>query len=54
MNLHEFVDWFREDLAYKAPEMWPGHLQWFFDEVKDRYDNVEDQRPPLFSSKAAG
>lgn len=23
MNFHAFLDWVREDLTYKAPELWP-------------------------------
>ena len=42
MKLHEFVEWFRNDIAYKAPEQWPGRITWFLDEVKERYPNLED------------
>lgn len=41
MKLHEFVEWFRNDIAYVAPELWPGRITWFLDEVKERYASVE-------------
>lgn len=43
MKLHEFVDWFREDVLFKAPEEWPAHLRWFLGEVKERYADVDEQ-----------
>jgi len=42
VKLHEFVEWFRNDIAYKAPEQWPGRITWFLDEVKNRYGNVQE------------
>jgi hypothetical protein len=35
--LEQFVEWFRDDLAYKAPETWPGHVSWFLDTLVERY-----------------
>lgn len=40
MTLHEFVDWFYRDLAYKAPEQWPGRIAWFLGAVKARYPDT--------------
>lgn len=36
-SVPEFAEWFRNDLAYKAPETWPGHISWFLDELVRRY-----------------
>lgn len=41
--LKEFVEWFREDLLYKAPEVWPGHVKWFLDELIARYGTADRQ-----------
>lgn len=37
-ELGKFVQWFRNDLVYKAPEVWPGHISWFLAELMDRFD----------------
>lgn len=42
MKLHEFVEWFREDLLYKAPETWPFHVKRFLDAIQERYENVTE------------
>jgi hypothetical protein len=40
VSLAEFVEWFRNDLAYAAPETWPGRIQWFLDELPKRYGDA--------------
>lgn len=40
MRLHELVKWFREDLVYKAPELWPDRISWFFNTLERQYPNV--------------
>lgn len=47
MNLPEFVDWFRHDLVYKAPEEWPGRISWFLSTLLDRYGNAPDLSPDV-------
>lgn len=42
MKLHEFIEWFREDLVYKAPETWPFHVKRFLDAVEERYENADE------------
>lgn len=39
-TLEQFVEWFRTDLLYKAPEEWPGRIAWFLDELTRRYGAV--------------
>jgi hypothetical protein len=38
--LSKFVEWFRTDLVYKAPEEWPGNVAWFLDEVVRRFGST--------------
>lgn len=45
MTLPAFVDWFRADLAYKAPELWPDRLEWFFAELVNRHGNTPEPKP---------
>ena len=42
MTLHEYVTWFKNDLAYKAPETWPLHLSDFFVCLTERYPDVDE------------
>ncbi len=39
-DLNDFVEWFRTDMAYRAPEQWAGRITWFLNELKDRYGNT--------------
>lgn len=36
-TLTQFVEWFRTDLVYKAPEEWPSRISWFLDTLVTRY-----------------
>jgi hypothetical protein len=42
MKLHAYVEWFKRDLAYKAPETWPLHLSQFFIRLTECYPNVDE------------
>lgn len=48
MSLHEFVAWFRHHLVYQPPDAWAGQIEWFFEQLRVRYDDAPDLRPPLF------
>ncbi len=54
MSLPEFVDWFRDDLTYRAPEGWPGAVSWFLEDLVQRYGNAPDLRPGLFDKPLPG
>lgn len=41
-ELGKFVERFTRDLAYKAPEQWPGLLEAFLDELVGRFDKPAD------------
>jgi hypothetical protein len=36
-TLPQFVEWFRTDLVYKAPEDWPANISWFLDTLVQRF-----------------
>jgi hypothetical protein len=51
MKLHEFIDWFHEDLAGSAHDVsrWADRLTEFIDTLKKSYPNVEKvDAPPSF------
>lgn len=41
-TLEQFVEWFRNDLAYKAPETWPRHVSWFLNTLVHRYGSTRE------------
>lgn len=42
LRLHEYVEWFRNDLAFRAPELWPDAISEFLDNLTTRFDNVDE------------
>lgn len=41
--LADFVGWFRNDLAYKTPELWPARIDWFLGELVARYGSDSEE-----------
>lgn len=54
MKLHEYVEWMREDLAYKAPETWPGVVTQHLSHIAATFPNVEAVRAGPRSDCACG
>lgn len=48
-TLAERCAWLRADLAYRAPEQWPGRISWWLDDTERRFgERTAPQRDAIY------